>query len=654
MAYNEQDDTGLDYGEQELQNLNNSFQNARKLHNHLSNFNPPNKYAEPFESAPNSDANNFGSDYSPESINDDIPSDSDNDIDDSNLSDQENAPEQNNGDAESTASDAEAAEMAEGSSTSQEAGTASAEAGAEAGSEAAGAQASASAGAEAAASTGGEAAATLAAPVILIVMAIILAVLLFIGIIVSVFTALTPSSLNSIKSQQFIEEKNEEVAEKNALTDLIPKTTSWFKNLFAGFSDSGENEETIGANAVNSYTSGDFNPQDEYNDALKANYTVIESALKKSYSLAIKEAKSYCKDNNLSWRRSKSTLKGSSSNSWEAVYADSNYGDLLSAANILLEERSDKSLTDLEYERFTSEEFEEFLLDEEHLKHLYHISYDVVEEKNEEESTLISGLFRYANITIEAYDWYDLFAMSGKTPNDKWDRGIDNYNLAMSRTKQIEIISNEENYALYQLDKQTPFSVDRKDTTAWEITEDSSSGGIIDVSGDNPRIMWEYLKNAGYSDIAAAGVMGNIATESGFKTTWRGDGSSVGFAQWTGKDSNPATRRGGLIAHAESLGLDKEDPHAQASYVIKELSSGQMSKKNLERLKTTTDIQTAADLVCIYYERPQNYSVQDYNNGLCQYDKSRYAYSSISGKYHLDLPKRRNNAVYYYELFAGE
>ena len=66
------------------------------------------------------------------------------------------------------------------------------------------------------------------------------------------------------------------------------------------------------------------------------------------------------------------------------------------------------------------------------------------------------------------------------------------------------------------------------------------ASGISNIPGgsveENKKIIWNYLKNKGYSDIAAAGIMGNIGQESAFKQDAiqnNGRGPGIGLAQWS-------------------------------------------------------------------------------------------------------------------------
>lgn len=61
----------------------------------------------------------------------------------------------------------------------------------------------------------------------------------------------------------------------------------------------------------------------------------------------------------------------------------------------------------------------------------------------------------------------------------------------------------------------------------------NAAGGSVE---QNKATIWKFLKSKGYSDIAAAGIMGNIEQECGFRhdlVEGNGKGPGVGICQWT-------------------------------------------------------------------------------------------------------------------------
>lgn len=136
--------------------------------------------------------------------------------------------------------------------------------------------------------------------------------------------------------------------------------------------------------------------------------------------------------------------------------------------------------------------------------------------------------------------------------------------------------------------------------------------------------LWDALKTYGFNDYAAAGIMGNIYAESGFRannlqntfekslgmtdkeytaavdngsyTNFVRDSAGYGLAQWT-----YWSRKQALKDHADWLNVSIGDPSMQIDFLIKELSG---YTKVMDVLKSATSVRAASDAVLIYYEAP--------------------------------------------------
>lgn len=475
---------------------------------------------------------------------------------------------------------------------------------------------------------------------------------------------LTPDSLKAVLAYQF-EAVSEEVSGTWAgFTDAI---STFFSNLFGGFSDTEGDETDISVDGAASYQIGEYNHNQQYNDSLKANYTEIESALKASYAFALKDAKTYCKENGYSWWKSKKTLSQTNSDSWEKVYAASNYGDIISAAGILLDEEQQESEEGYNPEEFDTERFSEFMKDDNTVRHLYYISYYAAVDDNESDSSDA----KYVVINIYPYDVYGLFSMGQNTSdssvgaeyaNKMWSTTIDNYHFMQTRTDQIRAIANEENYDLYHLDTPTtPLNAQRESTSV--ISTIANNVSLENVEGSNQKVVYQYLKAYGLSDVCIAGVMGNLQHENGFKTAMKGDQGSVGICQWLGG------RKTGLINHADSLGLDVTDIRAQASYMVNcELQSqqagynvtiGGKTMNAYDAFITSTDVQTATDIFCRAFERPANFQTEAGINAWKaknpKYKNAKFAYTTVrsNGWWYIGLDSRRSSAQAYYNAIQN-
>lgn len=388
------------------------------------------------------------------------------------------------------------------------------------------------------------------------------------------------------------------------------------------------------------YTIGEWNPDDEYADALWENLDFCELLLQKAYKQAYQEVYDTCSSKGYSEGQIAESLKRNGCDSWQSVYKDTNYAYMISALNLAVY-GEDESLD------FDIDEYSDILLSEESLSNFYHITYGDPDSQGESSEGDNSETF---SVMIEPFDMYDLFAAAGSDMNKKYGDTTTFYDLVIVQVEMLkfETQGNEELAEALHIDSPAP-----------PLSRAHSSGSIgsiggnytsVDISGENPTVVWAYLKEAGLSDVQAAALMGNISAESSFSTAMSGDRDSVGICQWRGG------RREGLIAHAAKLGLEVTDIHAQASYLINvDFPSRMRGQKAYDRFMGETDLIRATDIICIYFESPQRFrskAEKDAYDGET-YAWSRYAYSEIDGKYHLDLQKRRDHAVTAYVEFAG-
>lgn len=86
------------------------------------------------------------------------------------------------------------------------------------------------------------------------------------------------------------------------------------------------------------------------------------------------------------------------------------------------------------------------------------------------------------------------------------------------------------------------------------------------VAGSIETKVWFALIQAGYSEYAAAGVMGNIEAESGFDPAIveAGNGIGYGLCQWS------FTRRDELEAYASAMGVEPSDVDLQIQFLLYE------------------------------------------------------------------------------------
>ncbi len=175
---------------------------------------------------------------------------------------------------------------------------------------------------------------------------------------------------------------------------------------------------------------------------------------------------------------------------------------------------------------------------------------------------------------------------------------------------------------------------------------------------ENADLVYQALIKAGYSPTAAAAIMGNLDAEHGFNTALSGDQGSVGIAQWRGE------RMKGLMAFAKEIGGDPTDINVQIRYLIEKDLVNRLGKDGVEKLKGMNDFVDATDYVCHNFESPARFSSKaawesskygpNYaaHGGTYKISWDRFVWSDETGKYELDLQKRRDSANYWYKEYT--
>lgn len=484
----------------------------------------------------------------------------------------------------------------------------------------------------------------------------------------SIMGALTPASILSVFTYQL---KADDTTTTVATDDDYDFWT-WLSRFIENSAISIFGNEEI--DGEDSYTIGTYDSNAEFDDSLEENLKLAKRAMKLAYKEAVKEAKEYCKANGYSWFKAKRTLNDTNSGSWEDVYCEVNYADLMAILNL--------ANNNNDFSAFNSEVFAEILQDENTLKNMYSIeySYSGKEQENEElteEQRLAyeEALAEYElalemgqdavkpteedfsssgseiSITIHPYTLYSLYNIFGSSPNELYVGNITCYDAQEVQIQQIKAIADETIIAKLGLEYKTPVSYIIDTDTMGSIMDSSSLAGI---NGTNQEIVWQALKQAGFTDAGAAGLMGNIMAESGFSTAMSGDQGSVGICQWL------KTRREQLIAYANSQNEDVTSIYVQTAFLIYSDFPSQMKSRSINGTTSynfvvnATSYIDACDVVCAQFERPSNYSSKEaWQNAGSKYAWSRYGYSEIFKKYYIDLNKRRSYAKAFYETYAG-
>lgn len=138
----------------------------------------------------------------------------------------------------------------------------------------------------------------------------------------------------------------------------------------------------------------------------------------------------------------------------------------------------------------------------------------------------------------------------------------------------------------------------------------------------NEKVIWDYLKKAGFSDAGVAGLMGNLYAESGLipnnlqnsyeQGKWTdatytaavdngsykefvNDKYGYGLAQWT-----YWSRKQNLLNYAKSSGRSIGDLTMQLEFLLQELRSYGL----FNALVTATSVREASDVILLNFEKP--------------------------------------------------
>ena len=127
-------------------------------------------------------------------------------------------------------------------------------------------------------------------------------------------------------------------------------------------------------------------------------------------------------------------------------------------------------------------------------------------------------------------------------------------------------------------------------------------GAGIAVAGTIPeRLMTDLQKDFGLTDFQAAGIVGNLALETGnFRqlqeiAPLKGSRGGIGYAQWTGK------RRTAFETYANGADLTTYD--VNYGFLVMELSSGSESKV-IKRIVETKTLEQASRIFMLRFLRP--------------------------------------------------
>ncbi len=170
-------------------------------------------------------------------------------------------------------------------------------------------------------------------------------------------------------------------------------------------------------------------------------------------------------------------------------------------------------------------------------------------------------------------------------------------------TKYLMYLATDEDYGVIEFDMS-----EYKPGGEFQAVTGTLQGDTIEEQ------VWIALRNAGFSEIATAGAMGNIEAESNFQASSVEVGSQegIGLCQWS------FDRRDGLEAFAASRGTSWEDVAIQIEFLIAELTPGGgadgyasyiigsgLYGYNGDDWRNATTIEDAVNAFCWSFEKPR-------------------------------------------------
>lgn len=177
--------------------------------------------------------------------------------------------------------------------------------------------------------------------------------------------------------------------------------------------------------------------------------------------------------------------------------------------------------------------------------------------------------------------------------------------------------------------------------------------GTGEAESSAEKVIWDFLKNKGLNDYAAAGIMGNLFSESGLNSNnlqnsyntklgmtdaeytaavdngsygnFVKDSAGYGLAQWT-----YYSRKQQLFDYAKSVCASIGNLSMQLSFLWQEM---QGYKSVMTELKAAASVMAASNTILLGYEKPadQSAEVQKKRAGFGMTYYNKYAGSAASG-----------------------
>lgn len=256
-------------------------------------------------------------------------------------------------------------------------------------------------------------------------------------------------------------------------------------------------------------------------------------------------------------------------------------------------------------------------------------------DKNSNEPNFVTILCDFSHrearnkITTEIYSWL--------------------FELLETNTDTINMVDLTK-YLLYKVTDRS-YGVKDYDFSVYENFNFSSAGTIY---GDTiQEKVWFMLKDLGYSDISAAGAMGNIhyessgfnpsAVEGGYTETTGG----IGICQWTNNNRGDSGRNTNLRNYAISKGTTWQDEAIQVEFLRGELTKGGGADGYASYQLLTTKSYYNSDLACASAWENAT-TVEDATKAFCySFERPGKSYAQSS------MATRISYAQQYYNMYNG-
>ncbi|GAB4004130.1 phage tail tip lysozyme [Nocardioides ultimimeridianus] len=140
----------------------------------------------------------------------------------------------------------------------------------------------------------------------------------------------------------------------------------------------------------------------------------------------------------------------------------------------------------------------------------------------------------------------------------------------------------------------------------WYADVDLTPVNSIALEPGNQYTVFRYMQSAGYSKIAAAGVVGNLVQESGAELNpYASDGVGHGIAQWSAGGRWDTNGSDNMVWYAGTLGQSAYAISAEERFITYELNYNP-SYFGKSALANATSVNNATIAFQTYYERCGN------------------------------------------------